>query len=151
MLTDRTILFHLAAIELIGDLISLNSGILFEYQLQLLEHLICSMVFKPTLKSRFQAVKHGTLNYRVVISFALPDVHNIWCCSSSRPGTQRCIQDVTLLCSNEDNPQVTDPVHVIATIIFHLCFLKERIKIQRNNSTSHLSPININKQDTIRD
>ena len=73
-----------------------------------------------SLKSRFKAVKHGTLNYRVVISFALPDVHNIWCCSSSRPGTQRCFEDVIILCSNEDNPQVTDPVRVIATIIFQL-------------------------------
>src|SRR3954468_6592314 len=100
------------------------------------------MTFKTSLKTRFQAVKHGTLNYRVVISFALPDVHNIWCSSCTRPGTQRCFQDVILLCSNEDNPQVMDPVRVIATIIFKLCFLKERIKIQRNNSTSHLSTIN---------
>ena len=30
MLTDRTILLHLAAIELIGDFISLNPGILLE-------------------------------------------------------------------------------------------------------------------------
>src|SRR3954469_9932726 len=109
------------------------------------------MTFKTSLKSRFEAVKHGTLNYRVVINFALPDVLNVVSCISSRPGTQRCFQDVTLLCSNEDNPQVTDPVRVIATIIFQLCFLKERIKIQRNNSTGHLSTININKQDTIRD
>ena len=96
------------------------------------------MTFKTSLKTRFQVVKHGTLNYRVVISFALLEVHNIWCCSCSRPGTQRCFQDIILLCSNEDNHQVTDPVRVISTIIFQLCFLKERIKIQRNNSTSHL-------------
>ena len=38
---------------------------------------------------------------------------------------------------HEDNPQVTDPVRVIATIIFQLSFLKERIKIQRNGSTGH--------------
>ena len=31
MLTDRTILFHLAAEELIGDFISLNSGICLKY------------------------------------------------------------------------------------------------------------------------
>ena len=31
--------------------------------------------------------------------------------------------DVILLCSNEDNPQVTDPVRVVATIIFQLSFL----------------------------
>ena len=29
-----------------------------------------------------------------------------------------------------------DPIHVIATIIFQLYFLKEQIKIQRNNNTS---------------
>src|ERR671911_3072641 len=108
------------------------------------------MTFKTSLKTRFQAVKHGKLNYRVVISFALPDVLHVVSCISSRPGTQRCFQDVILLCSNEDNPQVTDPVRIIATIILQLCFLKERIKIQRNNNTGHLSTTNIDKQNTIR-
>src|SRR4051812_32232034 len=108
------------------------------------------MMFKTSLKSRFSVVKHGTLNYRLVISFALRDVLNIVSCICSRPGTQRCFQDVILLCSNEDNRQVTDPVRVIATIIFQLSFLKERIKIQRNNNTSHLSTTNIDKQNTIR-
>src|SRR3954469_14306838 len=78
----------------------------------------------------------------------LPGIHNVcscWC----RWYTQWCFQDVILLCSNEDNPQVTDPVRVIATIIFQLCFLKERIKIQGNNNTGHLSTINIDKQSTI--
>ena len=81
---------------------------------------------------------------------AMPDVLNIISSICSRPSTQRCFQDVILLCSNEDNPQVMDPVRVIATIIFQPCFLKERIKIQRYNSTGHLSTNNIDKQNTIR-
>ena len=28
--------------------------------------------------------------------------------------TERCIKDISLLCSNEDNPQFTDPVRIIA-------------------------------------
>ena len=38
--------------------------------------------------------KACTLNYRVVISFALPDILNVVSCICSRPGTQRCFQDV---------------------------------------------------------
>ncbi len=37
--------------------------------------------------------------------------------------TERCIKDISLLCSNEDNPQFTDPVRIIATINFQLNFL----------------------------
>src|SRR3990170_8363404 len=85
--TDRIVLLHLTAIELVGDFISLNSGISLKYQLQLLEHLICSVAFKKLLKSRFQAVKHGTLNYRVVIRSSLPGVHNICISSCSRSVT----------------------------------------------------------------
>ena len=39
--------------------------------------------------------------------------------------------------STEDNPPVTDPVRVVAAIIFQLSFLKECIKIQRNGSMGH--------------
>ena len=41
--TDRTVLLHLAAIELVGDFISLDPGMSLENHFQLLEHLI-SMV-----------------------------------------------------------------------------------------------------------
>ena len=30
--------------------------------------------------------------------------------------TEWCIKDIIFLCSNEDNPQFTDPVHIIATV-----------------------------------
>jgi len=53
VITDRSVLLHLASIELIGDLISLDPGIFLKDKLQLLEHLICSMTFKTSLKSRF--------------------------------------------------------------------------------------------------
>ena len=34
--------------------------------------------------------------------------------------TELCIKDISLLCSNEDNPQFTDPVRIIATTNFQL-------------------------------
>ena len=37
--------------------------------------------------------------------------------------TERCIKDISLLWSNEDNPQFTDLVRIIATINFQLIFL----------------------------
>ena len=37
--------------------------------------------------------------------------------------TERCIKDISLLWSNEDNPQFTDLVRIIATINFQLNFL----------------------------
>ena len=37
--------------------------------------------------------------------------------------TEWCIKDISLLRSNEDNPQFTDPVYIIATINFQLNFL----------------------------
>ena len=37
--------------------------------------------------------------------------------------TERCIKDISLLRSNEDNPQFTDPVRIISTINFQLNFL----------------------------
>ena len=48
--TDRIVLL-LASIELVGDFISLNSGICLNYELQFLEHLIWPMTFKTSLKS----------------------------------------------------------------------------------------------------
>jgi hypothetical protein len=53
MLTDRTVLLHLTAKELIGDIISLDPGIGLKNKFQLLEHLICSVVLKTSLEPRF--------------------------------------------------------------------------------------------------
>ena len=49
--------------KIVGGLIPLDTGMSLKYQFQLLEHLICSVTFK----SRFKVVKHGALNYQVVI------------------------------------------------------------------------------------
>ena len=48
--------------------------------------------------------------------------------------TERCIKDTSLLCSNEDNPQFTDPVHIIATTNFQLNFLEEHILNSRTKA-----------------
>ena len=42
--------------------------------------------------------------------------------------TERCIKDISLLCSNEDNPQFTDPVCIIATINSQLNFSRNKPK-----------------------
>ena len=63
MLTDRTILLHLAAVEIIGDLIPLDKGMSTKYQFQLLEHLICSVACKNIFEVLVLTRKHGALNY----------------------------------------------------------------------------------------
>ena len=84
-------------------------------------HMFCDV--QNVLEPQFFVVMHDTLNYQVDIIKYLSNVQNIyrqrlreWC-------TERCIKDASLLCSNEDNPQITDPVRIIATINFQLTFL----------------------------
>ena len=67
--------------------------------------------------------KYFALNYRVVI-------RNVYVGCSQHPQTtlevqhtERCIKDISLLRNNEDNPQFTNSVRKIATIIFQLNFL----------------------------
>ena len=65
----------------------------------------CSMLYslEPGLQKRFE--KHG--------AYKMFEVQQ----------TERCIKDISLLRSNEDNPQFTDLVRIIATINFQLNFL----------------------------
>jgi hypothetical protein len=53
MLTNGAVLLHLAAIELVEGVIPFDPGVSLKNQLQLLEHLICSMVLKMSLEPQF--------------------------------------------------------------------------------------------------
>ena len=42
--------------------------------------------------------------------------------------TERCIKDIILLRSNEDNPRFTDPARIIATVNSQLNFSRNKSK-----------------------
>jgi hypothetical protein len=52
-ITNEAVLLHLAALELVEGVIPLDPGVSLKNNLQLLEHLICSMVLKTSLEPRF--------------------------------------------------------------------------------------------------
>ena len=106
--------------KLVRDLIPLNVGTSLKSQFQSLEHLICSATFQK----RLWCHNSKPLALRTELSRSH---QNVYVRCSQHPQTtievqhaERCIKDISLLCSNEDNPQYMDPVRIIATINFQL-------------------------------
>ena len=109
--------------KVVKGLIPLDVGTSLKFQFQSLEPLICSATFQ-------NAYDASILN-RLTLRTELSRSHqNVYVRCSQHPQTtlevqhtERCIKDISLLRSNEDNPQFTDPVRIISTINFQLNFL----------------------------
>src|SRR4051812_37496591 len=97
-------------------------GTSLKFQFQPSKHLICSVTFQKRLRC---------LNSKPFNITELSRSHqNVYVRCSQHPQTmfevqhtERCIKYISLLRSNEDNPQFTDLVRIIATINFQLNFL----------------------------
>ena len=105
--------------KLVRGLIPLDVGTSLKSQFQSSEHLICSVTF--------QNVFGATILNHTELSRSYQNV-DVRCFVTSTDDaevqhTERCIKDISLVCSNEDNPQFTDPVRIIATTNFQLNFL----------------------------
>ena len=116
--------------KLVGGFIPLDVGASLKSQFQLLEHLICSATFQK-MSSLPQFINRLTLRTELSRSH-----QNVYVRCSQHPQTtlevqhtERYFKDISLLCSNEDNPQYTDPVRIIATINFQLNFSRNISKI----------------------
>src|SRR3954462_6093389 len=123
MLTDGVALFHLAVKELFRSLITLNCRVSLKYHFEFTDNITWFMVLKPFLKLRFQTIQDSTLNCGVLI---LPSEVNILYFigrSSCRRVTQRCIQHIGQITNMEYNPQIAEPIHEVASIVFQLFFL----------------------------
>src|SRR3954467_12984659 len=119
--TSSTIeLFSLSlqAKKIVGGLIPLDMGTSLKSKFQPSKHLICSATFQKCLRC---------LNSKPFIITELSCSHqNVYVRCSQHPQTtfevqhtEQCIKDISLLRSNEDNPQSTDLVRIIATITFN--------------------------------
>ena len=109
--------------KLVGGLIPLDVGTCLKSQFQSSEHLTCSATFQK----RLWCHNSKPLSISTELSHSHQNVY-VRCFATSTDDaevqhTERCIKDISLLCSNEDNPQFTDPVRIIATINFQLNFL----------------------------
>ena len=109
--------------KVIGGLIPLDMGTSLKSQFQPLEHLICSAMFQNHL----WRLNSKPLALRTELSCSH---QNVYVRCSQHPQTtfvvqhtEWCIKDISLLRSNEDNPQFTNIVHINATINFQLYFL----------------------------
>ena len=121
--TSSTIeLFSLSlqAKKIVGGLIPLDVGTSLKSQFQPSKHLICFATFQNVFGT-------STPNHLTKLSRSY---QNVYVRCSQHPQTtfevqhtERCIKDISLLWSNEDNPQFTDLVRIIATINFQLNFL----------------------------
>ena len=107
----------LQAKKIVRGLIPLDVGTSLKSQFYPSKHIICSATFRNRLwclNSKLFNITELSRSYQ-----------NVCARCSQHPQTtfevqhnERCIKDIILLCSNEDNPQLTDPVHIIATINF---------------------------------
>ena len=109
--------------KLVRGLIPLDVGTSLKSQFQSSEHLICSATFQK----RLWHLNSKPLALRTELSRSH---QNVYVRCSQHPQTtlevqhtERCIKDISLLRSNEDNPQCTDPVRIIATVNSQLNFL----------------------------
>ena len=113
--------------KLVRGLIPLDMGTSLKSQFQLLEHPICS--------ATFQNVFGASILNRLPLHNELSRSHkNVYVRCSQHPQTtlevqhtERCIKDISLRRSNEDNPQFTDPVRIIAIVNFQLNFFSRTI------------------------
>ena len=119
-LNNWAFLLSLQAKKIVGGLIPLDVGTSLKSQFQPSKHLICSATFRKRLWCLY-------LNHLTELSCSY---QNVYVRCSQHPQTtfevqhtERCIKDISLLWSNEDNPQFTDLVRIIATINFQLIFL----------------------------
>ena len=90
--------------KIVGGLIPLDVGTSLKSQFQLLEHLICSATFQNVFGASI--LNHLTLPTKLSHSH-----QNVYVRCSQHPQmtfevqhTKRCIKDISLLRSNEDNP-----------------------------------------------